>query len=39
MKIGDRIKEMGEAARKEFEKKYTAEKNYAKLMNIYNRII
>ncbi len=30
---------MGEKARKQFEDKYTAEKNYEKLINIYNRII
>jgi len=31
--------EMGKKARKEFEKKYTAEKNFKMLLNIYNKII
>jgi len=31
--------EMGKAARKEYEEKYTAEKNYAMLMEIYQKVI
>jgi glycosyltransferase involved in cell wall biosynthesis len=33
------MKSMGLAARKEYENKYTAEKNYAILMDIYRRVI
>lgn len=33
------MKRMGLAARKEYENKYTAEKNYAILMDIYRRVI
>jgi len=33
----EKMKEMGLNARKEFEKKYTAEKNYMILMNIYEK--
>jgi glycosyltransferase involved in cell wall biosynthesis len=33
------MKRMGLAARKEYEDKYTAEKNYAILMNIYRSVI
>jgi glycosyltransferase involved in cell wall biosynthesis len=33
------VKRMGLAARKEYENKYTAEKNYAILMDIYRRVI
>ncbi|NLH44830.1 MAG: glycosyltransferase family 4 protein [Acholeplasmataceae bacterium] len=34
-----RMTEMGKAARKEFEKKYTADKNYSILMEIYQKAI
>ncbi len=33
----ERMREMGEEARREYEKKYTAEKNYPMLMDIYQR--
>jgi glycosyltransferase involved in cell wall biosynthesis len=32
---GERLREMGKEARREFENRYTAEKNYAMLMDIY----
>jgi glycosyltransferase involved in cell wall biosynthesis len=35
----DRLEEMGRHARKEYEDKYTAEKNYPMLMEIYERTI
>jgi glycosyltransferase involved in cell wall biosynthesis len=35
----ERTEEMGRAARREFENKYTAEKNYPMLMEIYRRAI
>ena len=33
------VKEMGRAARLEYEQKYTAENNYAALMSIYHQAI
>ena len=33
------MREMGKNARKEYEEKYTAEKNYQQLMNIYKEVI
>jgi hypothetical protein len=30
---------MGEAARKEFEAKYTAQKNYSQLLALYQRLV
>jgi glycosyltransferase involved in cell wall biosynthesis len=33
------MQEMGKAARREFELKYTAERNYEMLMGIYERVI
>ncbi len=35
----ERIQEMGRAARQEYENKYTAEKNYPMLMEIYRRAV
>jgi glycosyltransferase involved in cell wall biosynthesis len=35
----ERMREMGEEARREYEKKYTAEKNYPRLMEIYEQAI
>jgi len=35
----ERIKEMGSAARQDYEQKYTAEKNYVQLMQIYHEAI
>ena len=35
----DRIRAMGKEARQEYENKYTAEKNYTALMEIYQRAI
>ncbi len=35
----ERLREMGKEARREFENRYTAEKNYAMLMNIYKSVI
>jgi glycosyltransferase involved in cell wall biosynthesis len=33
------VKEMGRAARREYEQRYTAENNYAALMSIYHQAI
>ncbi len=35
----ERLREMGKEARREFENRYTAEKNYSMLMNIYKSVI
>ena len=35
----DQMQRMGEEARREYESKYTAEKNYPRLMEIYRRAI
>lgn len=35
----ERMREMGKEARREFENRYTAEKNYSMLMNIYKSVI
>lgn len=35
----ERMRQMGEAARHEYESKYTAEKNYPRLMEVYRRAI
>ena len=35
----ERMREMGEAARQEYENKYTAEKNYPRLMEIYQHAV
>jgi glycosyltransferase involved in cell wall biosynthesis len=35
----ERMQEMGREARREYESKYTAEKNYPKLMDIYQHAI
>jgi glycosyltransferase involved in cell wall biosynthesis len=35
----ERMKQMGEQARQEYENKYTAEKNYPQLMEIYRQAI
>lgn len=35
----ERVREMGKEARREFEQRYTAEKNYSMLMNIYKSVI
>jgi glycosyltransferase involved in cell wall biosynthesis len=35
----ERLREMGKEARREFEQRYTAEKNYSMLMDIYKSVI
>jgi glycosyltransferase involved in cell wall biosynthesis len=35
----ERLREMGKEARREFERRYTAEKNYSMLMDIYKSVI
>jgi len=35
----EKLRDMGKAARREYEEKYNANVNYAKLMNIYSRVL